>query len=92
MKKTKIEENWQTIRDAEKAVQEQTGDPQAGFNASSFFIGGKHLGIPCMYRGKKGKKGQEEFTQSYKEVLVFANFCPFSGKPLYQESTHENQN
>jgi hypothetical protein len=39
-----------------------------------------------MYRGKKGKKGQEEFTSSYKEMMVYAKFCPFTGKPLYEDS------
>lgn len=83
----KILENWQEIENIEKQVQEKTGDPKAGFNASSFWIGGdgRHLMIPCMYRGKKGKKGQEEFTQSYKEMMVYASFCPFTGKPLYEE-------
>jgi hypothetical protein len=39
-----------------------------------------------MYRGKKGKKGQEKFTESYKEMMVYAKFCPFTGKPLYEDS------
>ena len=47
--------------------------------------------IPIMYRGKKGKKGQEEFTSSYKEMMVYAEFCPFSGKPLYEEPQEDNQ-
>jgi hypothetical protein len=38
-----------------------------------------------MFRGKKGKKGQEEFTSSYKEMMVRANFCPFTGNPLYED-------
>jgi len=85
--KVKILENWQQIEEIEKQVKEKTGDPQAGFNASSFFLSGtgRHLMIPCLYRGKKGKKGQEDFTQSYREMMVHAEFCPFSGKPLYKE-------
>ena len=69
-------------------LKDKTGDPRAGFNASSFFLGGdgRHLMIPCLYRGKKGKKGSEDFTSSYKEMLVYAKFCPFSGKPLYDDS------
>lgn len=84
----KILENWKSIEDVEKKVREKTGDPEAGFNASSFFPGsdGRHLMIPCMYRGKKGKKGHETFTESYKEIMIFAKFCPFTGKPLYDES------
>lgn len=85
----KIIENWEAINETERLVQEKTGDPKAGFNASSFFLGsqeGRHLMIPCMYRGLKGKKGQEEFTQSYKEMMVYAKFCPFTGKPLYDDS------
>ena len=39
-----------------------------------------------MYRGKKGKKGQEEFANSYKELMVYATFCPFTGAPLYEDS------
>jgi hypothetical protein len=45
--------------------------------------------IPCLYRGKKGKKGQETFTNSYKEMMVFAEFCPFSGLPLYKDTENE---
>lgn len=84
----KILENWQEIEKVENLVREKTGDPQARFNASTFWFGGdgRHLAIPVMYRGKKGKKGQEEFTQSYKEMMVYASFCPFTGKPLYEES------
>lgn len=37
------------------------------------------------YRKKKGKKGQEVFTQSRTEITVRAKFCPFSGLPLYKE-------
>lgn len=89
----KIVENWKAIEEIESQVKEKTGDPQAGFNASSYFLGsteGRHLMIPCMYRGKKGKKGQENFTSSYKEMMVFAKFCPFTGKPLYEDSNESS--
>lgn len=85
----KIKENWKAIEKLEQKVREKTGDPEAGFNASTFWLGskeGRHLMIPCMYRGKKGKKGQETFTQSYKEMMVYAKFCPFTGEPLYEDS------
>ena len=83
----KIEENWKEIEIVEQKVREKTEDPKAGFNASSFWMGGtgRHLMIPCMYRGKKGKKGQETFTQKYKEMMIYAKFCPFTGKPLYED-------
>lgn len=82
-----ILENWEAIEKAEQAVREKTGDPEAGFNASTWFLGSehRHLMIPCLYRGKKGKKGQETFTSSYKEMMIYAKFCPFTGKPLYKE-------
>lgn len=85
----KIKENWKAIEELEQKVKEKTGDPEAGFNASTFWLGskeGRHLMIPCMYRCKKGKKGHETFTQSYKEMMVYATFCPFTGKPLYEDS------
>ena len=52
----KILENWEAIQKAEQAVKDKTGDPEAGFNASTFWFDkdGRHLMIPCMYRGKKG--------------------------------------
>jgi len=80
----KIIENWKDIEEVEKKIREHTKDPQAGFNASTFWLSsnGRHLGIPCMYRTKKG----ENFSKSYKEMMVYAKFCPFSGKPLYEES------
>jgi hypothetical protein len=89
----KIVENWSEIKKIEKRVQEKTGDPDAGFNASTFWFNGdgshfgdgRHLMIPIMYRGKKGKKGEEKFTQKYKEMMVYAKFCPFTGKPLYKD-------
>jgi hypothetical protein len=89
----KILENWEAIEKAEKLVRERTGDPDAGFNASTFWINGdgRHLMIPCMYRTKKGKKGQEEFTKNYKELMVYAKYCPFTGKPLYEEEISENK-
>ena len=84
----RILENWSEIERIEKRVQEKTGDPKAGFNATTFWLdgNGRHLAIPCMYRRKKGKKGQQEFTSSYKEMMVYARFCPFTGKPLYEDS------
>ena len=85
---SKILENWQAIEDAEKSAREQTGDPEAGFNASTFWLSGngRHLMIPIMYRSKKGKKDNQQFTTSYKELMIYAKFCPFTGKPLYQDS------
>lgn len=87
----KILDNWKEIERVEELVKEKTGDPQAGFNASTFWFGedGRHLMIPCMYRGKKGKKGQEDFTQSYKEMMIYAKYCPFTGKPLYDDLENE---
>lgn len=89
----KILENWNGISDVEKSAQEQTGDPKAGFNASTFFFGeqGRHLMLPIMYRGKKGKKGEEKFTESYKNIMVMAQFCPFTGKPLYEEAAEKSE-
>ena len=89
----KIKENWKEIELVENHVREKTGDPQAGFNASSFWTGGdgRHLMIPCLYRKKKGKKGQESFTQSHHEIMILAKFCPFTGKPLYEDSIQTTQ-
>ena len=82
----KILENWKSIEEVEERIRKKTGDPEAGFNASTFWLNddGRHLMLPCMYRGKKGKKGSEEFTKSYKEIMVYATHCPFTGKPLYE--------
>jgi hypothetical protein len=86
--KNKILENWAEIEKVESLAREKTNDPKAGFNATTFWIAnnGRHLMIPILYRSKKGKKGQEEFTQSYKEMMIYAKFCPFTGKPLYEDS------
>ena len=91
-KMTMIAENWKAIEDVEENVRERTGDPEAGFNASLLFLNGnqvRRLVLGCMYRTKKGKNGQEKFSQSYKELLMYANYCPFSGKPLYEECESE---
>jgi len=89
----RISENWEEIEKIEEEIRVQTGDPKAGFNASTFWVGGdggRHLMIPCMYRKKKGKKGEESFTQSYHELMVYAKFCPFSGKPLYENTNNDD--
>jgi hypothetical protein len=90
----KIIENWKEIERVEQIAKEKTGDPEAGFNATTFWFNGdgRYLMIPIMYRGKKGKKGEEKFTQKYKEMMIYAKFCPFSGKPLYEEETEEKEN
>lgn len=82
----KILENWEEIERVENLVREQKGDPRAGFNANSFFLGGngRHLAIPCLYRTKK--IGSDQYTQTYKEIMCIAKFCPFTGKPLYEDS------
>lgn len=66
----KIKENWAAIEAAERKAREKTGDPEAGFGANCFWPNGKGLYIACKYRSKKGKKGQQVFTQSYKDLLV----------------------
>ena len=83
----KIEKNWKAIEDIEQKVRTKTGDPEAGFNANRLWFGkdGRHLLIPCLYRGKKGKKGEKVFTKSRKQMMVTAYYCPFTGKPLYIE-------
>lgn len=84
----KIFENWKTIEDIEKQVKEKTGDPEAGFNAKTFWLGskeGRHLMIPCLYRNKRKVKGKEVFTKGYSDFYVYVKFCPFTGKPLYQD-------
>ena len=80
----KIEENWKRIEEVEKLIQEKTGDPKAGFNANLYFFGkdGRHIMMPCKYRKKK-KNG--DFTDKYFEIDVMINYCPFTGKPLYED-------
>lgn len=84
----KIPENWSKIQEFEELIKKQTGDPLAGFNAHLFFIKGtgRHLLIPCKYRKTK-KNG--EFTDKYFDIDVLVEFCPFTGKPLYQENSLE---
>lgn len=83
----KIEENWKSIFDAEKKCKEKTGDPLAGFNADSFFLGkqGKVLMIRLKYRKKYKRKGEDVFSKNYSDMMIIADFCPFTGKPLYEE-------
>lgn len=80
----KIEENWKRIEEVEKLIQEKTGDPEAGFNANLYFFGeyGRHIMLPCKYRKSK-KNG--EFTDKYFDLDVMVKYCPFTGKPLYED-------
>lgn len=88
-----IKENWSEIERVEELVREQKEDPKAGFNANLFFFGGvRQLLIPVKYRGMKGKKDNRVFTDSYKEISIAAKYCPFSGKPLYNEKNTEDEN
>jgi len=81
-----IPENWKTIEDYEKRVQEETGDPRAKFNANLYIFGsGRLILIPIKYRKPK-KNG--EFTDKYFEMDVAITYCPFTGKPLYEEILH----
>lgn len=88
----KIKENWAAIEKAEELARAKTGDPEAGFNAGTFFFGkeGRSLMIPILYRGKKGKKGQESFTDKRNEMMIHATFCPFTGKPLWEDSIEKS--
>lgn len=80
----RIEENWEAINEIEKQIQEQTGDPKAGFRKLfSLTSGIYNIVIPIIYR-KPTKTG---FTQKTHEQNVMVRFCPFTGKPLYQEET-----
>lgn len=86
--KNKIIENWVGIEKVEDLARKQTNDPEAGFNATTYWFDddGRHLMIPCMYRPLKGKKDQKVFAQKHKEIMISVNFCPFTGKPLYEDS------
>lgn len=81
--KNKILENWKAIEEVEKQMQEKTGDHEAGFNAGTFWVDsqGRRLMLSCKYRQKK----KDGFTKGYKEMMVYATFCPFTGKPLYSD-------
>lgn len=85
MESVKILENWTEIEAIEAKAREHTGDPEAGFNADALWLGGngRHLNIPIQYRTKKGKNS--DFSKKYKEIVVLAKFCPFTGKPLYTD-------
>lgn len=86
MKKQIIPENWELIEKAEQKAKNEKGDPDAGFNPTLFhFDGLKRLMLSVKYRTKKGKKGAEVFTKSYKDIYIEALYCPFSGKPLYKD-------
>jgi len=77
-----IEENWEAVEETERLGKEKTGDPETGFNASMFWLGGhRHLLIPLEYR-KPTKNG---FTKKRFEMNVYAKYCPFTGKPLYRK-------
>lgn len=84
-----IKENWAAIELAERKVKEMTKDDEAGFNVDTFFLGGdgrRVLGLPCLYRTIIKRKTGNVFSQTYKNVLVYAKFCPFTGLPLYTDS------
>lgn len=85
MKKT-IPSNWKGIHAIQQAASERTGDPQAAFNPTIFGVGrSKPLLLQVMYR-KKTKKG---FTDKWFPINVEADFCPFTGLPLYEMSKND---
>lgn len=78
-----IEENWKAINEAEEMIKERTGDPEAGFGSGVFFLdGNRRLMIPIDYRKKRG----DFFTQKRYQYQILAQYCPFTGKKLFEES------
>jgi hypothetical protein len=78
----KIVENWTAIEEVEQTIREQTGDPEAGFNVGGHGVEGNGLALRAMYRGTGEGEG---FINGYRDLLIYAKFCPFTGKPLYEE-------
>jgi len=85
----KIPENWKRIEEIEKLIQQKTNDPKAGFNAGLYWLGkeGRNILIPCKYRKPK-KDGS--FTDKYYEIDIMIEYCPFTGKPLYENLDADN--
>jgi len=78
----RIEENWKSIEGIEERARKKTSDPLAGFNADLFSFGERYLILPILYRTKR-KDGT--FTKTMKKLNIVANFCPFTGLPLYED-------
>ncbi|HXK53021.1 MAG TPA: hypothetical protein PLF29_03470 [bacterium] len=80
--KKKILENWIHIEAIESEMKEDTGDSLAGFNRGLLFNGQRMLLIPLEHKRlqKNGLMTKKVYTRYF-----LANYCPFSGLPLYEE-------
>ena len=78
-----INENWDTIRKVEAEMQKRTGDSEARINADLLVLSDENISryIEVKYRKKIGAN----FSTKYKTIPIKINYCPFTGKPLYDD-------
>ena len=78
-----IPSNFSAINEVVRHVRSKTGDDLATFNHGTmfFFVSHRPLALDVGYR-KKRPDGSFQKKVSY--VRIYAKFCPFTGKPLYE--------
>jgi len=87
MAKRKILENWKAIEEKEKQINKERKFVSGGFSGKVFPEISKELVlvIPFLYKVNKSKNAP------YKAIEILAEFCPFTGKPLYEEIPDEEK-
>lgn len=88
--KNPIEENWKDILRVEERFKNETGDEMAKFNYSIMALGAKRaVWLPMGFTKDNGRGGR---TKKVYEQMIICHYCPFTGKPLYEEKeNHENE-
>jgi hypothetical protein len=78
--KTKIAENWAAIEEIEAAIKKETGDAEAGFNVGGHGEPERGLAMRAMFEA-----ATPDGVKGYKDLIIYATFCPFTGRPLFKD-------
>lgn len=84
-----IKENWEAIDALKEKLKEHTGDENGHFSGGfGFSNDGMFRTLMVKFHYTKEKANGSRTQKTY-DTQVLCKFCPFTGKPLYQESTQK---
>lgn len=85
-KLTPIPENWEELEVLHYGAIEKFG-PEAGFDSGWFHLSEEHTLKIAVGEGFEYRKGRKDMkVKHWKSRYLLAKFCPFTGRPLYEES------
>lgn len=85
---TPIPDNWQLLNAHHFGTKDKFG-ADCGFDSGFFFMSEEHTLEIAVIEGHEYRKGRKGVSiKRTKSRALLALFCPFSGLPLYEESTY----